>query len=354
VSRQTKAVLAALFGLLVGLGALAGVVLALRDSDGTIAEETVLPTTDIVETVETVETTITEEPPVPQSRTIEVGGFPNAVAVGEGGVWVMRDGRRVIRIDPATGAVVARIGAGDDLGSERPCGISVGRGAVWVTTVSGAVARINPRTNRLSRLIEVEDAACVVAARSGIWVTSPNLGVVTRVDPDSGEIVAEIEVEGFPQGIDVGFGSVWVASSDPPDGINGAVSRINPRSNEVAISIPVGELPEYLEIGEGGVWVTADDGSVKLIEPSTNEVIDPPAQIAEGGRTSVAVGGGFVWATTILGPDVIGAVTQIDPNTSEPVGDPIPVGENPLGLAFGEGALWVANYSDGTVTAHMP
>ena len=289
-----------------------------------------------------------------QTRTVEVGGFPNAVAVGEGGVWVVRDGRRVIRIDPATGAVVARIGAGDELGSERPCGIAVGQGAVWVTTLSGAVARINPRTNRLSRLIEIEDAVCVVAARSGVWVTSPNLGLVTRIDPDTGDVVAEIEVGGFPQGIDVGFGSVWVASSDPPEGINGAVSRINPRSNELTISIPVGELPEYLKIGEGGVWVTADDGSVKLIEPATNQVIDPPAQISEGGRTSVTVGGGYVWATTILGPDVLGAVTQIDPNTSEPVGDPIPVGENPLGLAFGEDTLWVANYSDGTVTAYTP
>jgi DNA-binding beta-propeller fold protein YncE len=354
MSRQSKAALAAVLGLLIGVGALVGVVLALRDSDGTVADDTLPLTTDLVETTESVETTTVEEPPVQQTRTIEVGGFPNTVAVGEGGVWVVRDGRRVIKIDPATGAVVARIGAGDELGSERPCGIAVGQGAVWVTTVSGGLARINPRTNRLSRLIEIEDAACVVAARSGIWVTSPNLGLVTRIDPDTGDVVAEIEVDGFPQGIDVGFGSVWVASADPPEGINGAVSRINPRSNGLAISIPVGELPEYVDIGEGGVWVTADDGSVKLIEPSTNQVIDPPAQISEGGRTSVTVGGGFVWATTILGPDVLGAVTQIDPNTSEPVADPIPVGENPLGLAFGEDALWVANYSDGTVTAYTP
>ena len=353
MSRQSKAVLAAVAGALIGIGTLAGVVLALRDADGGSAEP-LPPATGFVETGVTGELTPTEEAPAERAREIDVGGFPNAVAVGEGGVWVVRDGRRLIRIDPATGAVVARIGAGDELGSERPCGVAAGQGAVWVATVSGAVARINPRTNRLSRLIAVEDAACVTVARSGVWVTSPNRGVVTRIDPATNEIAAEIDVGAFPQGIIAGFGAVWVASADPPEGVNGAVSRINPKTNEVVLSIPIGNLPEYVAVGEGGVWVTANDGTVKLIEPSTNQLVEPPARVADGGRTSIAVGGGAVWATTVEAPGIVGAVSQIDPNSSEVVGEPIPVGETPLGLAFGEDSLWVANYNDGTITQYLP
>ena len=353
MSRQSKVALAAIVGLLVGLGMLAGVVLALRDADADGSVEPAPPATDLVETSET-EVATTEEEPAARVRTIDVGGFPNAVAVGGGGVWVVRDGRRLIRIDPESGSIVARIGAGDELGSERPCGVAVDRDAVWVVTISGAVARINARTNRVGALVAVEDAACVAAGRGGVWVTSPNLGLVTRIDPLTNEIVEQIAVESFPQGIDVGFGSVWVASGDLPEGTNGAVSRINSRTNEVVLSIPVDEQPEYLAVGASGVWVTANDGTIKLIEPSTNQVIDPPARVGEGGRTSVAVGGGSVWGTVILGSDPIGTVTRVDPETSEADGEPIPVGESPLGMAFGARSLWVTNYNDGTVTAYTP
>jgi virginiamycin B lyase len=353
VSRQSKVALAAIVGLLVGLGMLAGVVLALRNADADGSVEPAPPATEVVDTGEIAEPATTEEE-TGEIRTIEVGGFPNAVAVGGGGVWVVRDGRRLIRIDPESGRVVARIGAGDELGSERPCGVVVADDVVWVVTISGAVARINAQTNRVGGLVEVEDAACVAVGRGGVWVTSPNLGVVTRIDPLTNEIVEQIAVEAFPQGIDVGFGSVWVASGDPPEGTNGAVTRINPRTNEVVLSIPVDSQPEYLAVGASGVWVTANDGTVRLIEPSTNQVIDPAARVAEGGRTSVAVGGGSVWGTVILGSDFIGTVTRIDPETSEADGEPIPVGESPLGMAFGARSLWVTNYNDGTVTAYTP
>jgi DNA-binding beta-propeller fold protein YncE len=185
-------------------------------------------------------------------------------------------------------------------------------------------------------------------------VTSPNRGVLTRIDPQTNEIVAEIEIGGFPQGVATGFGSVWVASSDPPDGVEGAVSRVDPETNVVVLTIPLDNLPEYVATGEDGVWVTANDGTVRLIEPSTDQLIEPPARVADGGQTSIAVGGGFVWATAITGSELVGSVSQIDPDTSEVIGEPITAGVSPFGLAFGDDALWIANAGDGTVTIHTP
>ena len=111
MSRQTAVVIAAVIGLLAGLGTLAGVVLALRDEspDSAATAETATDNSD----TGTGEVVITEEPEGPPIETIEVGGFPNALDVGAGGVWVIRDGRRLIRIDPATREIAARIGAGD-------------------------------------------------------------------------------------------------------------------------------------------------------------------------------------------------------------------------------------------------
>lgn len=353
MSRQTAVALAAVAGLLAGLGTLAGVVLALRDEDDGGASSIEATDTGFIDTGLTGEVVITEEPEPEPFETIAVGGFPNAVAVGARGVWVVRDGRRLIRIDPSTYEVVARIGAGDELGSERPCGVAVGEDAVWVATLSGNVARISPSTNRVSRLIDTDEAACVAAGAGGIWVTLPNAGAVVRIDPLTYELVAEIPLEGFPQGIAIGFGSVWVATADPPDGANGGISRIDPRTNEVVRTILVPNLPEFVVAGAGAVWATSNNGTIAEVDPRTNQLVST-IRVTEGGRTTVAVGGAAVWASEITGPGEDAVVVRIDPETAEIQGEPIVAGQSPLGMAFGAKALWVANYDDGTVTRYQP
>ena len=47
-------------------------------------------------------------------------------------------------------------------------------------------------------------------------------------------------------------------------------------------------------------------------------------------------------------------VSQIDPKTNRVVGRAIPVGDDPIGIAFGNGAVWTANHQDGTVTRITP
>ena len=353
MSRQTAVALAAVVGLLAGLGTLAGVVFALRDEGTGGGDTPAVSDTTPAETVDTGTGVVTE--PSPEELTVEVpvGGFPNAVEVGQGGVWVVRDGRRLIRVHPRRAEIVARIGAGDELGSERPCGVAVGSGAVWVTTLSGRISRINPQTNRVSALIETEDAACVAAGRPGVWATAPNRGVVMRIDPATNDVVAEIPLEGFPVGIAIGFGSVWVATPDPPEGAEGAVSRIDPRSNEVVRTILVDNLPEFLAVGPNAVWVTSNNGTVAEIDPRTNQVVET-VRVTDGGRTSVAAGGGAVWATEIAGPGGEAPVVRIDPETAQVAGAVLERVRSPLGLAWGAGALWITSYEDGVVTRYQP
>ena len=48
------------------------------------------------------------------------------------------------------------------------------------------------------------------------------------------------------------------------------------------------------------------------------------------------------------------SVTRLDPQTGRVVGAPIPVGQRPLGIASGAGAVWVANHGDHTITRIDP
>lgn len=84
--------------------------------------------------------------PIPHAdQTIKVGAAPYNVAAGFGSVWVTID-RGLVRLDPATGAVVARISLGG-----RPWGVAVGEGAVWVGNMDdGTVARVDPATNTVA------------------------------------------------------------------------------------------------------------------------------------------------------------------------------------------------------------
>jgi YVTN family beta-propeller protein len=354
VSRQSKAALAAVVGILIGLGTLAGVIYILRESEVNGSAEPP-PFTGLTDIGDTGLVTVVEPPSQAElTETIEVGRFPNALAAGEDSLWVMKEGTRVLRVNPETGRIMRRIEVGFSIGSERPCGIDAGEGTVWVTSFEGHVVRIDPATNEVTAVVDLLDPSCVAVGAGGVWVTSASNGTITRIDPETNEITDEIPVGSFPQGVAVGAGSVWVASSAPPDGVEGFVTRIDPETSEVLATIAVNRLPEYLAVGARGVWVTANDGTIRRISPRTNQLVGLPIGVSGGGRTVVTVGGGIVWASTILSADVTGEVVQIDPASYEVVGDPIPVGQGALGIEWGLGRLWVANSSDATVSKYTP
>jgi DNA-binding beta-propeller fold protein YncE len=69
----------------------------------------------------------------------------------------------------------------------------------------------------------------------------------------------------------------------------------------------------------------------------------------------LTAGAGFVWATDIGNstppdPKRVPAVTRINPSEVAIVGGPIPVGQNPSAIAFGDDAIFVTNAGDNTVT----
>jgi serine/threonine protein kinase/DNA-binding beta-propeller fold protein YncE len=139
----------------------------------------------------------------------DVGWDPFAIAVGEGGVWVVDDTfRTVYRVDPAMNRVVARIGLGFD-----PGGIAAGGGSVWVTNAGGdAVARIDPRRNEIVGSTRVgRDPVAIAFADGAVWAANYEDGSVSPIDPRSGKDVATVAVGPHPGVMAAARNGVWVA-----------------------------------------------------------------------------------------------------------------------------------------------
>ncbi|MCX2930783.1 beta-propeller fold lactonase family protein [Mycobacterium sp. CVI_P3] len=128
------------------------------------------------------------------------------------------------------------------------------------------------------------------------------------------------------------------------------VTVIHTSSGNTTDVIPVGASPYGVAVSSSGerLYVTNEcDDSVSVINLATNKVIDTiavgdaPTAIAINPTTGLA----YITNTGSLATDGDGTVTVLDTATNTVVGDPIAVGEFPIGLAFSADSklLFVAN-----------
>jgi YVTN family beta-propeller protein len=278
------------------------------------------------------------------------------VTVGEGSVWVSGFGA-LTRIDQGMDRVVATI---HTPGVEDYSRVAVGEGSAWVSADRGLVYRIDPKTNRVSAMIRTGSYAGAVAVGGGsVWVTSSehSAGNVVQIDPATNRVVRSIHVGLSPVGILYAAGSVWVSTNEAPY----ALWRIDPARGRVRqMSVGAFGQPGPLTFGDGDIWTTAngETDSVLRIDPSTGKVVKQiPVPLAE----RVTFEKGWVWVLTsppsssrtifLPSPKHPGTIRRIDPMTGRVVGKPLRVrGLQPISLAAGSGALWVADYQGGFLT----
>ncbi len=285
--------------------------------------------------------------PVPDVR-IRVPSGAVDVAVGDGAVWISGFGA-VSRLDPRTSEVVATI---ETPGTEDFSRVAVGEGAVWVTADGGKVYRIDPATNAVVATIPVVGPIMGVWAEDGsVWVTRPaeGIGELVRIDPATNAVVGEpIEVGPGPVSVISGFGALWVTNTSPP-----SVVRVDPASGEVRT---VGSLTGDLSVADGSLWAALDDQVVRA-DPETGQPIETfsiPRAVA------VAASEGLVWVLALpesSSPTLFypikgtAALWEIDPANNRIVGQPVRIDDlQPIALAAGDGAVWVADYDSATVT----
>jgi YVTN family beta-propeller protein len=216
------------------------------------------------------ENTVTRVDPATNTvtATIPVGSHPEGIAVSPGAIWVVNaGGPSVSRIDPATNRVVAtiRVGPKSDCCAEHTNVIASPR-AVWVALTNGnSIVHIDPVTNGVVATTRIGYRPCgfLAADETGVWWTGGHCGgdVVGRVDSRTNRLTNNL-AEPDPVGIQVAFGSVWVANEG-----SGNVDQIDPHTGRIVARLHIVGLPVRVGIGFRSVWVNEDYGHVLRIKP---------------------------------------------------------------------------------------
>ena len=281
--------------------------------------------------------------PIVARIAVPVG--PAWLETGFDTVWLTKiKSKTVFRIDPATNKIVARI----RVGSNPELGIGMGFGFAWVPdTKDRTVTQIDPQTNKIVRVIPVsipdDSEGSIGVGEGGIWVLTneggTDSGTLSRIDPTSGHVIANIPVKPKSHAATVAFGSVWVTSTG-----SGSVLRVDPKTNAVVAEIPVHAGPRFLAGGEGSLWVLSQsDGTLARIDPATNRVAATINVGVPGDGGELCVAEHYVWVSAERTP-----LSQIDPATNSVIRQ-FAGGRRDDTLRVGFGAAWIVDENHGQI-----
>jgi streptogramin lyase len=282
---------------------------------------------------------------LPVLATIAVPPGPGWLGVGFGSVWLSKsDNHLLLRIDPATNAVVAQIPVGPD----PELGIGFGLGSVWIAdTTERSLRRIDPATNQVVRSFAVnvskEPEGSIGVGAGSLWLlTNDNgtdSGTLSRLDPATGKVIAAIAVKPKSYAVVVVGDSVWVSNS-----ADASVQRVDVGRNQVVAEVPVHSSPRFLAGDARGIWVLSQgDGVLTRIDPATNRVSATIPLGFPGPGGDLWIDDGIVWASAEGAP-----ISMIDPTSNVLIKQFIG-GKRMDTLRAGFGAVWVVEEATGKI-----
>jgi hypothetical protein len=265
------------------------------------------------------------------------------LAAGFGSVWVAcRERSEVQRIDPATGAVQARI----RLPGVAVWSVVAGEGAVWAISLHGStVYRIDPVANRVAAGISLSaDIPYLWAGGGAVWVADDAGRAVIRLDPQTNQQLASIPVGDGPAGFAFDGTFVWVLNHR-----ENTLDRINPANNTVMRpGPPLGGMTaaaERIAVFGGDLFVSGR-GLDLLRVSSPNGMILGQTEIGAGG-INVVSDGANLWvvpaeaAADLRGDPIADAVLRVD-ETGAITTRVVPTRQMFVdGAAAADGQLWL-------------
>ena len=201
--------------------------------------------------------------------------------------------------------------------------------------VPNSLVKLDPNTGKVLDVIEVgRQPVALAVVGDAVWVSNNEDETVTRVDPKTGHTDT---IGGLRPPLDLvadGTGHVWI-STDAYE----QVTRIDTRTLRKDVVLPLGRNTFLLGIGAGSLWVTetppnlGDPGTVARINLETAKV----ERIFKVGPfpVDVKVGEGAAWVTN--GADA--SVSRI--NLGDGSVERIPIGLTPGALAIAFGSVWI-------------
>lgn len=271
-----------------------------------------------------------------ESLKVHVGIRAEFAVAGAGSVWTTNSiERRLVRIDPATNRVSARI----VLRGSNPLGITYGAGSIWVANrYSGSITRVNAKTNKVTKKkIKVGFGPYAIAYGAGsIWVSNESSGSVSRINPARNRVTKTIKTGGGPNGLVVAFGSLWVA-----DYRLGRVLRINPATNKITAKLTL-EHADWITPTADALWISSETNSIYKLDPQTLR-ITASVPVGQNPLASTLIG------TELWVPNIDSNTVSVVDTTTARVTRTIPVGQAPIAVVQEGGDAWVTCEGDGDV-----
>ncbi|MGN6798617.1 MAG: Vgb family protein [Gaiellaceae bacterium] len=146
-----------------------------------------------------------------------------------------------------------------------------------------------------------------------VWVPSSENDIVDRYDVATGKLQTRIRVgtthaaaqNQYFDSVAVGATSVWAAGDAGND-----VVQIDPKTNAVVRRVPVPGRPGEVAVGPNGVYVSLfNQPTVLRLDPVSGKIVS--RKNVGGGALGITFGAGSVWALSSAGP----AVLKLDPQT---------------------------------------
>jgi class 3 adenylate cyclase len=251
---------------------------------------------------------------------------PQEIATGAGSVWVTTS-RELIQID-ATSAAIERefsLGGCDPFGDEEGCqtDVTVMDGTVWATHKSNRrLVEIDPASGAVSRIRVGGDPMAVSAGHGALWVfvDTASSPIIERRNLETGDVSTEALPIGIIDPVCSGYGkvaspgelcvaigigenSVWVAT---PEELTSDLWPLDPRTGDLR-GVPKTLPCCVMAIAPGGgfastIWTGLSDGKLILV---TEASVQPEERgSVRGVVTDVAVGYGGLWVSVdAQGPD---------------------------------------------------
>jgi streptogramin lyase len=222
---------------------------------------------------------------------------PYLLAASADGLFVATD-RRVLRIDPVGGRVIASLAL-----ASRPKTILQARGSLWVTLAGGPLLQLDPVDLRITKSFPGMSAPDSVTIVPGaIYVTDDRDRALVRLDPSSGRLASTVSIGAAgaarPSIVTVYGDSIWVYEGS-------SVVRLARRGRRLLDRISLPDGRGAMAAGTGGVWVSGGFG-VARIDPTSGELGRPIALSAGG--AALATTGDAVWVA-----DGHGTLLRISP-----------------------------------------
>jgi streptogramin lyase len=281
--------------------------------------------------------------PPKEAALVATGRAPCGLAAFGGELWVgVYEAGTVLRLDRA-GRVQRRHRIG-----RFACQIALDERAAWVTRDNAdEVVRIDPRSGRLTRL-KISSPLDVVLAAGSAWVTSFETGMVTRIDARSGRVTRSWRLGGYPTGITVCGGKVWVGHGRSSTWLTSIDPRTG-RTRRVDVVVPTPRMPRCID---DELWVTTEDAALR-VSPRTGELrahISLGGTPAEAGLAVSATSGvPVVWVTN----KERSLVHRIDPGSGG-VLDSFPAGPGALAQDVFAGSVWITSFAGSDIRRYDP